>query len=135
MLEKRLRHSDLRLAVRLCAHKNAVLPVKFPVSRELVWRRVRSALRRQPGSRALDAGLQPGPHRPRNPGFLRIRLYLQTPDLSISGTKLPIVSSSVREYSRFAEIISGDRFDHDCRPERLRGILADIVRSRDFTVH
>jgi hypothetical protein len=28
-------------------------PVKFPVSREFGWRRVRSALRRQPGSRRL----------------------------------------------------------------------------------
>jgi hypothetical protein len=30
--------------------KNAKFPVKFPVSREFAWRRVRSALRRQPGS-------------------------------------------------------------------------------------
>jgi hypothetical protein len=29
---------------------NAKFPVKFPVSREFAWRRVRSALRRQPGS-------------------------------------------------------------------------------------
>ena len=33
--------------------KNAKFPVKFPVSREFAWRRVRSALRRQPGSLAL----------------------------------------------------------------------------------
>jgi hypothetical protein len=31
----------------------AVFPVKFPVSREFAWRRVRSALRRQPGSPAI----------------------------------------------------------------------------------
>jgi hypothetical protein len=31
--------------------KIAKFPVKFPVSREFAWRRVRSALRRQPGSR------------------------------------------------------------------------------------
>src|SRR6202023_3379602 len=30
----------------------AKFPVKFPVSREFAWRRVRSALRRQPGSSA-----------------------------------------------------------------------------------
>jgi hypothetical protein len=33
--------------------KIAKFPVKFPVSREFAWRQVRSALRRQPGSRAL----------------------------------------------------------------------------------
>src|SRR6267142_3356304 len=32
--------------------KNAKFPVKFPVSREFAWRRVRSALRRQPTSPA-----------------------------------------------------------------------------------
>jgi hypothetical protein len=31
----------------------AIFPVKFPVSREFAWRRVRSALRRQPGSPSL----------------------------------------------------------------------------------
>src|ERR1700730_17685187 len=31
----------------------AKFPVKFPVSREFAWRRVRSALRRQPGSPAI----------------------------------------------------------------------------------
>src|SRR5258707_7098578 len=33
--------------------KIAIFPVKFPVSREFVWRPVRSALRRQPGSAAV----------------------------------------------------------------------------------
>ncbi len=29
---------------------------------------------------------------------------------------MPKVSGLVREYSRFAETIGGDRFDHHCRP-------------------
>jgi heme-degrading monooxygenase HmoA len=32
----------------------AKFPVKFPVSREFLWRRVRSALRRQPGSNSTQ---------------------------------------------------------------------------------
>src|SRR3984893_15499778 len=40
--------------IGLGAPKIAKFPVKFPVSREFAWRRVRSALRRQPGS--LDVG-------------------------------------------------------------------------------
>jgi hypothetical protein len=94
----------------------AKYPVKFPDNREFSWRLVRSALRRQPGSPAVGDGLQPAPHRPGNPGFSRIRLCLQTPDLPISGPKLPKVSGPVRGNSRFAEIFGGDRFDHDCRP-------------------
>ena len=50
----------------------AKFPVKFPVSREFVWRPVRSALRRQPGSPTFGYD----PHEMRewagNSGFLRI---------------------------------------------------------------
>jgi len=35
----------------------AKFPVKFPVSREFAWRRVRSALRRQPATRSTRGGL------------------------------------------------------------------------------
>jgi hypothetical protein len=38
---------------------------------------------------------------------------------------MPKVSGRVRRYSRFAETIGGDKFDHDCRP-----ILAvDLAKS------
>jgi CheY-like chemotaxis protein len=44
----------LRLNLRvLYTTKNAKFPVKFPVSREFAWRRVRSTLRRQPASPGL----------------------------------------------------------------------------------
>jgi hypothetical protein len=50
LLEKRLQHSGFLLRNRPGSLKNAKFPVKFPVSREFAWRRVRSALRRQPAS-------------------------------------------------------------------------------------
>jgi hypothetical protein len=44
---------------------------------------------------------------------------------------LPKVSGPVRGNSRFAEIISGDRFDHDCRPikavQRTDKLLREIL--------
>jgi hypothetical protein len=51
--EKSLQHRSFLLRNRPGSLKNAKFPVKFPVSREFAWRRVRSALRRQPGSPAL----------------------------------------------------------------------------------
>jgi hypothetical protein len=42
---------------RFYGAKIAQFPVKFPVSREFGWRRVRSTLRRQPGSAALGEAL------------------------------------------------------------------------------
>ena len=90
---------------------------------------MRSALRRQPLSPASGDSLQPAPHRPGNPSISRIRLCLQTPDLPISGAKLPKVSGPFRENSRFAENIGRDRFDHDCRP-RVSSILRALIRFR-----
>jgi hypothetical protein len=50
--EKWLQHSSFLLPNWPLAPKKANFPVKFPVSREFAWRRVRSALRRQPTSPA-----------------------------------------------------------------------------------
>jgi hypothetical protein len=47
-LEKRLLNGDFRARNCLWKLKNAIFPAKFPISRELGRRRVRSALRRQP---------------------------------------------------------------------------------------
>jgi hypothetical protein len=54
MLEKRLLNGDFRPRNCLWKPKNAIFPVKFPVSREIRWRRVRSALRRQPDLKLLS---------------------------------------------------------------------------------
>ena len=54
---KWLPRSGFLLLNRLHAAKIAKFPVKFPDTRELAWRPVRSALRRQPGSHsARDCG-------------------------------------------------------------------------------
>lgn len=47
--------------------KIANFPEKFPVCREIERRRVRSALRRQPGIPAFGNSLQPASHWPENP--------------------------------------------------------------------
>jgi hypothetical protein len=52
----------------------------------------------------------------RNPGFSRIRFSLWTPGLPRLRRKSAKISGLLRNYSRFGEIMSGDRFDHDCRP-------------------
>ena len=52
----------------------------------------------------------------RKSGFSRIRFGLQTPGSPVLRRKSRKVSGRVREYSRFAETIGGDWFDHDCRP-------------------
>jgi hypothetical protein len=64
-------------------------------------------------------------HRPGNPGFLPMRNLSpgsRSPNL---GEELPKVSGPFRGNSRFAEVIGGDRFDHNCRPTIPEGALAD----------
>ena len=95
--------------------KIANFPVKFPVCREIERRQVRSALRRQPPIRAVGQAPQEARECAGNPGCSRIRFCLWTPGSSILRWKSPKVSGLVREYSRFAETIGGDWFDHDCR--------------------
>src|SRR6266566_5073285 len=50
-----------------------------------------------------------------NPGVSRSRLSLRVATLPTQRRKWLKVSGLVREYSRFAETIGGDGFDHDCR--------------------
>jgi hypothetical protein len=70
----------------------------------------------QPAIRALGQAPRGSREWAENPSFLSIRFRLQTPGSPIFRWKSPKVSGLVREYSRFAETIGGDRFDHDCRP-------------------
>ncbi|SIO47530.1 hypothetical protein SAMN05443247_05916 [Bradyrhizobium erythrophlei] len=93
----------------------AIFPVKFPVSREFAWRRVRSALRRQPSTRsARDSEHIVG----ENPAFLgAFRAFstcLQNPKYGNSGENLPKVSGQNRRNSRFEETFSGDKFRPQC---------------------
>ena len=68
--------------------KPAIFPAKFPVCRELVWRQVRSELRRQPGSSAFGRSAHSAWPTPR--------------------AKSAKVSSPLCEYSHFAETFAGD---------------------------
>ena len=43
---------------------------------------------------------------------------LEAPGLPKLREKLPKVSGRIRKYSRLAETIVGDRFDHHCRPRK-----------------
>jgi AAA domain len=75
---------------------------------------VRSALRRQPAISASSQTSQETREWAGSPGFSRIRFGLRTPSSPILRWK---VSGLVREYSRFAETIGGDWFDHNCSPK------------------
>ena len=101
--------------------KIAKFPVKFPVSREFAWRRVRSPLRRQPGILAFGPASQETREWAGNPGFSRIRFRLWPPASPNLRRKLRKVFGLLREYSRFWETMGGDYFDHDCRPTSAVG--------------
>ena len=53
-----------------------------------------------------------------------LSLDSNSPDM---GRKSPKVSGPVREYSRFAETIGGDWFDHDCRPKFNVSLIVEDV--------
>ena len=76
------------------------------------------SLRGQPATPAFGQAPQEPRQWAGNPGFSRIRLRLRTPGSPTLRWKSPKVSGLVRDYSRFAETIGGDWFDHHCR--RLR---------------
>jgi len=84
------------------------------------------AWRRQPGISAFGQAPQGAREWAGNPGFSRIRFRLQTPSSPILRLKSPKVSGHVRGYSRFAETIGGDWFDHDCRPRAALSFRALI---------
>jgi hypothetical protein len=73
-------------------------------------------LPRQPAIPALGSAPEEKREWAGNPGFSRIRFRLQTPGLPKLRKKSSKVSGQIRKYSRFAETIGGDRFDHHCRP-------------------
>jgi hypothetical protein len=79
----------------------AKFPVKFPVSREFLRRRVRSALRRQPGSHSARDCWPKNPISARQlrPFVIGFRLY--TPNSNNLGAKSPIVSSLTFEIFPF----------------------------------
>jgi len=91
--------------------KIAIFPVKFPVSRELAWRLVRSALRRQPASGSTGDCY---PAIPRSAG--QLRLFVNSISVSILdlSAKSPIVSGLHLKYSRFWETRARDRRDQHC---------------------
>src|ERR1700694_4761145 len=59
----------------------AEFPVKFPVSREFAWRRVRSPLRRQPASPRVGETSPEVAEKPANSGLSRIGHSLHIPEL------------------------------------------------------
>jgi hypothetical protein len=54
-------------------------------------------------------------------GFCNSMPGLRTPKFAKCEASSPKVSRHYREYSRFAETDSGDRFDHDCGPTMALG--------------
>jgi hypothetical protein len=76
---------------------------------------VRSALRRQPGSRAgRRFGLGPLQKRPPMAGFCNSASGLQTPILTDYGAKSSKVSGGSLKYSRFQGTGTGDRVRQHC---------------------
>jgi hypothetical protein len=76
----------------------AKFPVKFPISREFAWRRVRSALRRQPTSPARrEMSLSLG-ERPANGGLLRIGH--QSPGSDFGHSRSEIADSLRRTFEK-----------------------------------
>jgi hypothetical protein len=99
----------------------AIFPVKFPV-----WRR-------QPASLAFGQTSEETRERAGNRGFSRIRFRLQAPGLPKLREKSPKVSGQIRKYSRFAETVCGDRFDHHCRPTVVATRVASSSDDSDDT--
>ena len=84
----------------------AIFPVKFPVCREIAWRRVRSLLRRQPGSPAFGQ-FATGASIGRKSRLFAIRFVSRL----LSATLGVEMAESLRpcpRNSRFTEIFGGD---------------------------
>ncbi len=49
---------------------------------------------------------------------------------------MPKVSGSIRKYSRLAETIDGDWFDHHCRPTKavFFGLISFLTKADQFAV-
>src|SRR5262249_24874965 len=111
--------------------KPAIFPAKFPVCRELVWRQVRSELRRQPGNLAFMDRSSGRQKRPQTAGLSCPGYRLHAPIFLFRGAELPKVSGSTREYSRSEETMAGDLVRS--RLEGDRG-TADAERSISFRI-
>jgi hypothetical protein len=90
--------------------ETAKFPVKFPVSRELAWRRapIRTA---SPANQSLNYRLL-GSESDKCPpigAFCELAVGLYTPNLHNLGAKSSIVSGLHLKYSRFWETRAGDR--------------------------
>jgi len=72
----------------------------------------------QPRSPAFGQASQGTREGSGNPGFSRIRFRLWTTASPRLRRKSLKVSGLLRKYSRFAETLGGDWFDHDCRRSR-----------------
>jgi hypothetical protein len=83
----------------------AEFPVKFPDSREIARRQVRSALQPQPGSLAASRGLRETRDWVGNAAFPRVRPRLQAPKPAIAGRQ-----------SAKSPAAAETRLDHGCRP-------------------
>jgi hypothetical protein len=74
----------------------AKFPVKFPVSREFAWRRVRSALRRQPGIPRFKEFPSLVAERPANGWLFQLLKVSSCAILELIRRKLPKVSSRIQ---------------------------------------
>ena len=105
----------------------AKFPVKFPVSREFPWRRVRSTLRRQPPISVFREFPFPDEKGPPNAGFFLSSQVSGDRYSHFFDYKFPKVSSQIQENSRFLETRLGDR---RISPLRARGSSAFPSLSR-----
>jgi hypothetical protein len=112
--KSKIRSSWLQKSPGPNSRKRGEIPLTFQRA-IFIWECASSILPGQPGIPAFGRPSQETRKWAGNPGFSRIRFRLQARSSPNSRWKSPKVSSLVREYSRFAETIGGDRLDHDCR--------------------
>jgi hypothetical protein len=94
-------------------------PVKFPVSREFIWRQVRSALRRQPGSAVLGENAWIFAEKPANGGLLRINY--QSPGSDFRHSQSGIADSLQRKFEKLPFLGDCDR-----RPGSIRTVWPSL---------
>jgi hypothetical protein len=93
--------------------ENSKFPVKFPVSRELGRRRVRSALRRQPATRSTGgSGRTPVETAAFYRLFARLSQVSSLPKMAILARIRRKSLAQTAEIPVFEETIGGDWFDH-----------------------
>ena len=97
----------------------AKFPVKFPVSREFAWRRVRSVLPRQPTSPDIRLHRPISRERPAFGGLSYIWESLWVAKSTPGAAKFPKVSGRQFRYSRFREFAGRDRVRSHCRPREV----------------